>query len=394
MRKEKFLLYASLVLGGAAVTALGMLLLFVGRLGGFENVRHAAKFGAVLDIVSDSYIGDYDAQALTDAALDAVIEGLDDRWSYYMDAETYTAYLDYSKNQYQGIGVTIQKDEASGGFLIVELEPEGPAALAGVRAGEIILACDGTDVTQGEISELKALVQAAYGKRVVLTLLSDGGGTREVEVSCEVVQSIPVEGALLEDGVGYVSIENFEDGVADKVLEAIESLRAQGAECLVFDVRNNPGGKVTELCEILDYLLPQGDIFIRTDKEGREAVETSGGECLKMPMAVLVNAESYSAAEFFAAALREYEWAVVVGQATTGKGRSQVTYALADGSAVHISKYAYLTPARVDLSEAGGLVPDRSAELTEEQQLLLAAGLLEPGEDPQLQAALEELGRG
>ena len=391
MRKDRILPLACAALCGAAVMALLMLFLFVGRLGGFENFRHAAKFGAVLNIVGDSYIGDYDAEELTDAALQALIEGLDDRWSYYMDAETYAAYRDYSQNQYQGIGVTIQKDEASGGFLIVELEPEGPAALAGVQAGEIILACDGTDVTRGEIADLKALIQAAYGKSVVLTLLSEDGSTREAEVSCEVVQSVPVEGQMLDEAVGHVRIENFEDGVADKVLESIEDLRARGAESLVFDVRHNPGGKVTELCEILDFLLPEGDIFIRADKEGHEAVERSDEDFLDMPMAVLVNAESYSAAEFFAAALGEYDRALIVGQATTGKGRSQVTYALTDGSAVHISKYAYLTPERVDLAEAGGLVPDRDVELSDEQALLLASGQLAPAEDPQLQAALEAL---
>lgn len=391
MRKDRILPLACAALCGAAVMALLMLFLFVGRLGGFANFRHTAKFGAVMKIVSDSYIGDYDAEELTDAALQAFIEGLDDRWSYYMDAETYAAYRDYSKNQYQGIGVTIQKHEASGGFLIVELEPEGPAALAGVQAGEIILACDGTDVTRGEIADLKALIQAAYGKSVVLTLLSEDGSTREAEVSCEVVQSVPVEGQMLDDAVGYVRIENFEDGVADKVLESIEDLRARGAESLVFDVRHNPGGKVTELCDILDFLLPEGDIFIRADKEGHEAVERSDEDFLDMPMAVLVNAESYSAAEFFAAALGEYDRAVIVGQATTGKGRSQVTYALTDGSAVHISQYAYLTPERVDLAAAGGLVPDRELSLSEEQERLLAAGQLAPAEDPQLQAALEAL---
>jgi len=391
LKKDRILPLACAALCGAAVMALLMLFLFVGRLGGFENFRHAAKFGAVLNIVSDSYIGDYDAEELTDAALEALIEGLDDRWSYYMDAETYAAYQDYSKNQYQGIGVTIQKDEASGGFLIVALEPEGPAALAGVQAGEIILACDGTDVTRGEIADLKALIQAAYGKSVVLTLLSEDGSCREAEVSCEVVQAIPVEGQMLDDAVGYVRIENFEDGVADKVLEIIEDLVARGAESLVFDVRYNPGGKVTELCEILDFLLPEGDIFIRADKKGHEAVERSDEDFLDMPLAVLVNAESYSAAEFFAAALGEYDRAVIVGQATTGKGRSQVTYALTDGSAVHISKYAYLTPERVDLAAAGGLVPDRDVELSEEQALLLASGQLAPAEDPQLQAALEAL---
>ncbi len=390
MKNKNFLSLLCAGLCGAALMAGLLTLLFAGRLGGFENMGRASKLAAVLEILDDSYIGDYDADALTDAALAAVVDDLDP-WSYYMDAETYQAYLNYSANQYQGIGVTIRKDGESGGFLIVELTPEGPAARAGVLAGEIILACDGVDVTEGETAELKALIQEAYGTSVILTLLGEDGDTREVEVSCEVVKSVPVEGTLLDGSVGYVVIKNFEAGVAEEAIAAIEELLAQGAESLVFDVRNNPGGRVTELCELLDYLLPEGDIFIRADKKGSEAVETSDADCLEMPMAVLVNGSSYSAAEFFAAVLREYDWARVIGEATTGKGRSQVTYALTDGSAVHISKYAYLTPRRVDLSATGGLVPDELVELEEQDRILLAAGLLESEADAQLQAALAAL---
>ena len=393
MKNRKLLPLLCAALCGAALTAGLMTLLLAVGLGGFENMGRASKLAAVLAILEDSYIGDYDPEELTDAALSAAVDDLDP-WSYYMDAETYQAYLNYSANQYQGIGVTIQKDEESGGFRIVELEPEGPAARAGVLAGEIILACDGQDVTGGGISDLKALIQAAYGRSVVLTLRDEAGRTRDVEVICEVVKSVPVEAEMLDGGVGYVALENFEEGVAEAAIAAVEELLAQGAQSLVFDVRNNPGGRVTELCALLDHLLPEGDIFIRADKEGNEAAESSDADCLELPMAVLVNGDSYSAAEFFAAALKEYDWAAVVGEATTGKGRSQVTYALSDGSAVHISKYVYLTPRRVDLSEAGGLVPDESVALTEEEQALLAAGVLEKENDPQLQAALAAVNRG
>ena len=211
MKKKKLLPLVCAGLCGAALTAVLMTGLFVWLLGGFENMSRASKFAAVLDILEDSYIGDHDPDALTDAALSAVVDDLDP-WSYYMDAETYQAYLDYSANQYQGIGVTIQKDEQSGGFRIVELEPEGPAARAGVLPGEIILACDGQDVTGGDINGLKAMIQAAYGKSVILTLQGEDGSTREVEVSCEVVKAIPVTAELLQGNVGYV-----EDPVASKL---------------------------------------------------------------------------------------------------------------------------------------------------------------------------------
>ena len=132
-------------------------------------------------------------------------------------------------------------------------------------------------------------------------------------------------------------------------------------------------------------------MFIQSDKKGHEKIERSDASCVQLPMAVIVNEESYSAAEFFAAALHDYDWAVTVGQPTTGKARSQVTYALMDGSAVHISKYSYLTPSRTDLYLAGGIVPDVSAELSEEEALLYVTGWLAPEDDPQVMAAVDAL---
>ncbi len=394
MNKKQIFSHLCAALGGALLLALALLLgLWIRGDGGLWD--SVGKYARVLRLVEECYIGeDFDPAEATDAALSAVIASLEDDWSYYMDAETYRAYQDYSANQYQGIGVTIQKDGETGGFLLVSIEADGPADRAGLTAGEIILACDGTDVTGGETADLKALIQAAYGRSVVLTLRSADGSTREVAVSCEVVKTAPVEWELLEDGLGYIRIKNFELGAAGAAIQAMDALMEQGAAGLIFDVRNNPGGRVTELCELLDYLLPEGDIFIRADKRGRETIERSGESCIELPMAVLLNAESYSAAEFFAAALKEYDWATVVGQASSGKGRSQVTYALPDGSAVHISQNVYLTPQRVDLSAVGGLRPDRSVKLTEEQSLLLAAGQLSPEEDPQLRAAREGLTEG
>jgi carboxyl-terminal processing protease len=139
---------------------------------------------------------------------------------------------------------------------------------------------------------------------------------------------------------------------------------------------------------MLDYLLPEGEIFVSVSKDGTEKVETSDASCVEMPMAVLVNQNSYSAAEFFAAALREYDWATVVGQQTTGKGRSQITKRLSDGSALHISTKKYMTPSRVDLSEVGGITPDIEIEISDEDFTSLYYDQLSHEDDEQLQAAV------
>ena len=359
--------------------------------GGWDAVRAAWKYASVLRIIQTDYVADYDIGEITDAALAGAISGLDDRWSYYMDAEEYAAYKDYSANRYQGIGVTITKDEESGGFIILAVTKDGPAQTAGIIPGDMILAVDGQDVTEAEMADLRSLIQSDFGQSAIITVRHEDGSVEDFPVSCEEVYSPPVEEALLADDVGYIVISNFREGAGALAVEAVDTLTEQGAQYLVFDVRSNPGGQVSEMTEILDRLLPEGDIFIRADKNGNEMVETSDETCVELPMAVIVNTDSYSAAEYFAAALKEYGAAALVGEPTTGKARSQVTVALRDGSAVHLSKYTYLTPQRNDLFAAGGLQPDVEITLTEEQRQQFDTGWLEPEDDPQVKAAISEL---
>ncbi len=376
---------------GIVAGILASAVLLTAAFGGVSGLRSGLKYAEVLRVLRTQFVADYDMADVTDEAMRGAVAGLPDRWSYYMNAEEYAAYQDYAANVYQGIGVTIQKDEATGGFLVVSVQKDGPAMNAGIVPGDILLAVDGEDVTGGETSDLRALIQADFGQDAIITVLHEDGTSEDIPVSCEVVYSSPVAYELLADGVGYIRIDNFREGAARTAIEAVEDLMDQGAKGLIFDVRDDPGGQLTELVALLDYLLPEGDIFIRTDKRGNETIETSDAACVELPMAVVVNGESYSAAEFFAAALREYDWAVVVGEPTTGKARSQVTVALSDGSAVHLSKFRYLTPHRVDLTETEGITPDVEAALTEEEREEFLTGWLAAGEDPQVQAAANAL---
>lgn len=370
--------------------ALAVLAILILGFGGVHGFARAVRFASVLRVIDTNFVGEYDLDEVTDAALEGAVASLDDNWSYYMDAESYAAYQDYSANRYQGIGVTILQQPE--GFEIVTLTKDGPADRAGLQVGEIILAVDGISVSGSTSEELRSLIQADFGKDAIVTVRGLDGEERDVAVSCEEIYTSPVDYALLDGHVGYVAITNFRQGAGSEAVAAVEALMEQGADELVFDVRSNPGGQVSEMVEILDYLLPEGDVFIRSDKKGHEAAEHSDASCVELPMAVVVNADSYSAAEFFAAALRDYDWAVVVGEATTGKARSQVTYAMWDGGAVHLSKYTYLTPGRTDLYEAGGLVPDVEAALSEQERTQYDTGWLEPEDDPQIRAAIDALG--
>ena len=193
-----------------------------------------------------------------------------------------------------------------------------------------------------------------------------------------------------EDQIGLVTIYNFDTRCEQETIAAIEELLKQDAKALIFDVRNNPGGYKDELVKILDYLLPEGPLFRSEDYQGKVLVDESDAKYLDIPMAVLVNGDSYSAAEFFAAALDEYDAAITVGEQTCGKGYFQSSFKLDDGSAVAISIGKYTTPNGVSLADVG-ITPEVCVEVDEETAFLIYAGTLDPAEDPQIQAAVTAL---
>ena len=356
----------------ALLTALALGAILYGQLGGEEGVALFRKIRAVDALLTEEYVGETHASALADGAAAGMVAAIDDRWSYYMTAQEYLQYQQRSANQSQGIGITVGQDEENGGFLIVSVAVGSPAESAGVQAGEVLISAAGEALRGKSIEELRALILGQEGV-FLLGLRGSDGRERSVSVQAGYFYSNPVSYRMLDSNNGYIAIANFEEGAAEETRKAVEELRGQGADALIFDVRNNPGGKLNELIELLDYLLPEGDLFISVDKDGEEKIYRSQRECVELPMAVLINANSYSAAEFFAAALREYDKAVLVGEASTGKGRSQMTYELFDGSAVHISTRRYLTPGRVDLAEEGGLRPDIEQPATQDDAQLAAA---------------------
>lgn len=364
-----------------ALTAGVACLLVFGQFGGVANYKLALKYADVKQVVDDYYIGDGDNTAISDASSAAMITALGDKWSYYMTPEEYQSYQMYSANEYAGIGVTIQLDDKTKGFRITSVTAQSPAEKAGLSVGDNITAVDGESVTGKSLSDVQSLIRSKLNETLKFTIQDANGDSRTVSVDCKVIYTDPVSSKMLDNHVGYVKINNFESGSGTGAVQAVDQLLADGAQSLVFDVRGNPGGMLSELITILDHLLPEGDVFVSVDKSGKEDVTRSDNVCVKVPMVVLVNGNSYSAAEYFAAALREYHWATIVGENTTGKGRSQTTIVLDDGSAVHISSKKYLTPNRVDLSEQGGLVPD-----------VVVAPATEGDMDTQLEAAIRALG--
>ena len=381
--KEKLLHFGSYVLVAllATVATLTMVQLEIGL--------KPSKLEQLEALIEEKFIAEADPEILADAAADAMVKATGDRWSYYIPAGEYEAYREQSENAYVGVGMTIQATEDGSGFLIVDLVSGGPAEEAGLQIKDLLIRVGDTDVRNLTASEVRTLVKGEENTYVSLTILRQG--TNEtISVERRKVKTPVATFEMLEDQIGLVTIKNFDERCAEESIAAIETLLENGAEKLIFDVRHNPGGFADELVKLLDYLLPEGDLFRTVRYDGKEHVDTSDADCLEMPMAVLVNSASYSAAEFFAAALREYEAAVVVGEQTVGKGYFQITYQLSDGSAVALSSGKYFTPKGISLAETG-VTPDVVVIPEEKEAEGIYYGTLQPQEDPQIQAAIRAL---
>lgn len=346
------------------------------------------KLQALEQLIDARFVEEYDETALYDWAAAGMIDSLGNRWSYYIPASEYAAYQEQMNNAYVGIGVTIVVRE-DGNIDIQKVAPGGPAQAAGVQPGDILTGVEGQKVAELTLDEVKNLVRGEKNTQVQLQLLR-GAEVVTLSVERREILTVVATGTMLEGNVGLVQIVNFDSRCESETMAAVNSLVQQGAKALIFDVRYNPGGYADEMVAILDHLLPEGPLFFAVDYAGRENVDMSDALFLDLPMAVLVNGDSYSAAELFAAALQEYEAAIVVGEHTTGKGHFQNTFTLPDGSAAVLSVGRYTTPNGVNL-DGVGIAPDVEVPVDEDLYWQIYAGNVPVQEDPQIQAALDAL---
>lgn len=317
-----------------------------------------------------------DLDGAADKALDALVDGLGDRWSYYLTEERYQQVQESRANNYVGVGVTVNYEDERG-LLVVGVTEGGPAEAAGVLAGDVITAVDGVSIAGDERYSATNRVAGEEGTDVTLTLLGEDGQTRDVTCRRKRLRSPSASGKMLEDGVGYVRLANFYTGAADSFRSVTDGLLADGAESLVIDLRSDPGGYISELEDILDYLLPEGVVLTQKPRWWFRMETKSDAACVSVPMVVLVNGETYSAAELLAAQLRETYGTPIVGELTSGKGYSQVTFPLANGGGLGISVATYCTGSGHSLI-GEGITPDVELALSGDS-------------DNQLQAALDLL---
>ena len=378
--KKQFLILGSYVLVAMLATVMTLGLVYL------EGSLAPTKLEQLEDLILERFIGEAEAEKLEDAAAAAMVSATGDRWSYYISADEYEAYAEQMANAYVGVGITILQQEGNAGFLILNVMPGGPAEEAGLLAEDLLIKVAGTDVREMTTEEVRDLVRGEEGSFVDMTVLRQGEA-RTIPVERRKVQTPVASWELLENDIGLVTIVNFDDRCAEETIAAIEALLDNGAKRLIFDVRHNPGGYAHELVKVLDYLLPEGELFRAVSYDGEENIDYSDADCLEVPMAVLVNGSSYSAAEFFAAALQEYDAAWVVGEQTSGKGYFQTTIRLNDGSAVALSVGKYYTPGGISLANVG-VTPDQWIDADDETKTAIYYGVLPPEKDPYIQAAI------
>ncbi len=343
------------------------------------------KVDEIVDLFEKYYIDEYDESALEDYLAAAAVLASGDRWSGYMTKDEYAESIEEDNNEYVGIGVTVQLlEEDDEGFTIIDVTPNGAAMEAGVQIEDMIIAVEGENAVELGMDGVKNMIKGEEGTDVTITF-KRGTETFDLTITRKKIEIQVIDYKLLDDGVGYIKLSQFTKKTSTMTIAAIEYLREEGATSLVFDMRFNPGGFKHELVSLLDYILPEGPLFRSVDYTGKEEIDNSDKNCLEMPMAVLINDQTYSAAEFFAVALQEYNWATIVGTKTTGKANYQETFKLSDGSAVRISTGHYQTPNGVTL-EGLGVTPDVIVEVDEEIYYDIYYDRAE--NDPQLQAAI------
>ena len=354
--------------------------------GVLSDSSHVQKIEYLEKMIDQEYLGEVDNAEMAEGIYAGLVYGLGDVYSRYYTADEYAQETASTDGAYAGIGVSIQKNK-NGGVQIAECYEGGPGAEAGLQTGDVITAINDTDVTDMELSDVVSLIRENKDKTIVLTVFRENEEkSREISVDVTDVELPSVFGEMLNKKTGYIQITQFTGVTLQQYKDMFAELKDKGMERLVIDLRDNPGGLLTSVCDILREILPEGLIVYTEDKYGNREEETCDGKHqLDMPLAVLVNENSASASEIFAGAVQDHEVGTIVGTTTYGKGVVQELRQLSDGSAVKLTVSNYYTPNGNSINKVG-IKPDVEVKLASE---LLNKDEITHEEDNQLQKALD-----
>ena len=367
--------------------------------GGIKAVQYCRSDEILLDLaftqkikylenmIDEEYLGEISTDKLEEGVYAGLIYGLGDVYSRYYTKDEYEQESVTTEGSYVGIGVAMQKYTA-GGVQIVECYKGSTAEEAGIKVDDVITAINGEDITDTELQDVVSMIKDNEDKDVVLTVQRKGEDTQEITVKVSNVELPSVFGEMLDENTGYIQITEFKGVTVEQYEAVFADLKEQGMERLVVDLRDNPGGLLNVVCDILRDILPEGLIVYTEDKNGNRSEETCDGKNpLDMSLAVLVNGNSASASEIFAGAVKDYGIGTIVGTTTYGKGVVQSIRQLSDGSAVKLTVANYYTPNGNSINKTG-IEPDVEVEL---DASLVNETEISHDEDNQLQEALKVL---
>ena len=350
-----------------------------------DSFVQKAKY--IEETVKESYTGDIDDDQMEEYMYKGMMASLGDPYSAYYTSEEYEELTTETTGSYEGIGVVMQQDVNTGEVKVVRCYEGAPGEKAGLLPEDVLVEVNGESVSGMELSEVVDKVKNSQDQVAHLTIAREGESEYlEIDVHLEEVNIPVVQSEMLEDNIGYIALYEFTEQTEPQYMEAFEALKDQGMERLIIDVRNNPGGLLTSVCDILEDILPEGLIVYTEDKNGEREEYTCDGENeLDIPLAVLVNGNSASASEIFAGAIQDYSKGTIVGTTTFGKGIVQSLIPFNDGSAIKTTTAKYYTPSGKCI-HGTGIQPDVEVELSEglEQETSISHE-----EDNQLQKAIE-----
>lgn len=322
--------------------------------------EEAQKAAEIEHLIKDNYLEEVDTETLADGMYAGMVYALGDRYSGYYSEEYYEKLKESLEGKYTGIGLSMSQNTETKIVTVEECFEGSPADKAGVKAGDIIQKINGNDTKEMTVSEIADQIKHE-NKEIQLTLLREEEEIT-LTITPETVEVPVVRSRMLEEKKGYVQIEEFTEGTSEQFARAYQELLEQDAEGLIIDLRNNPGGLLDAVCDTLEQILPEGLIVYTEDRHGNREEHYCAGETpMEIPLVVLINENSASAAEIFAGAVKDHEIATLVGTTTFGKGIVQKTYALDDGSAVKLTTSKYYTPNGVNI-HGTGIEPDIKVE--------------------------------
>lgn len=356
----------------------------------FTNTQLEEKIEYIRTLVDKIYLWDVTKEDYETGILKGLMESLDDPYSCYYTEEEYASLMESSSGVYCGIGAYVSQAKDSGIITIVKPFVDGPAYKAGILPGDIIYKVNGEEVTGEDLTTVVNNMKGEEGTSVTLSVMREGESDPvEYQIVRKEIEVPTISYEMLEDKIGYIYISEFDEVTVDQYIDAVDDLEKQGMVGLVVDVRDNPGGLYDACLEMLDRMLPKELLVYQENKEGERITESFAKDAkeFNLPLAVIVNGNSASAAEIFSGALQDYEKATIVGTQSFGKGIVQSVYPLPDGSAVKVTISKYFTPKGRDI-HGTGIEPDVVVELNKD---LKQKVVITHEEDNQLQTAIKTI---